>query len=216
MKKYFLILVLGFSLVLAGCVGQIKTLADILEVAGKNNNYYYRQVDLESNDEYTEIFFKDGKIKIKSPVGNTYIDVASNRLYAGSNEEIFQNIFLFSEIPAQLEGFLEYNLIIPIIGIDLNTEYIAREAIDGKTAYVFELSDNQDGYNYTTKIWFWDKNGLPIKFSIINNANGNSLDIKVEDMKLGTVTDQDVSVPAEAQLIDASQAIPEELINGGQ
>lgn len=216
MKKYFLILAVCFSLVLVGCVNKVETLADVLNLASKNTNYHYRQVDPTIPDEYTEIFFKDGKLKIQSPVGDTYVDTAENKLYAGSNQDIFKGVFIFSEIPAQLEGFLKYNLVIPINKVDTSIKYLKQESLGDKEAYVFELVDNESGYDYTTTVWLWNKNGLPIKFKITNNATGNSIDINVEDIELGVVTDQDVSLPTDAQLIDSSQIAPEDLTNVDQ
>ncbi|NUM25742.1 MAG: hypothetical protein HUU49_03945 [Candidatus Buchananbacteria bacterium] len=216
MKKYYLGLMLILAAVMVGCVGQIKTLADVVALSAKNTNYKYQQIDPANPSESTEIFFKDGKVKIKSPIGDTYIDQAANRLYAGSSQEALQNIFIFSDIPTQLQEFLKYNLVIPVNQLDISKTYLKKEKIGDKDTFVFELLDAQEEYDYTTTVWFWDENGLPVQFRITNNTTGNSIDIQVQNIEFGVVTDDDVTVPATARLLDSTQAIPEDLINNNQ
>ena len=157
---------------------------------------YVNSTSREQNPEIHEIIWKKPdlmKMTILSPDKDTEVIMVSDgdfqRIYSSESKTVFK-----TEVSDNFDGLklFEPNVYAEFLnGIILNGKLLSllrTENIDGKNAYVLELtpSEKNESFQWKSKIWVDGENWMLIRCELYDNEGNPYLDIEIRDVKLNT------------------------------
>ena len=157
---------------------------------------YVNSTSREQNPEIHEIIWKKPdlmKMTILSPDKDTEVIMVSDgdfqRIYSSESKTVFK-----TEVSDNFDGLklFEPNVYAEFLnGIILNGKLLSllrTENIDGKNAYVLELtpSGKNESFQWKSKIWVDGENWMLIRCELYDNEGNPYLDIEIRDVKLNT------------------------------
>ena len=165
-------------------------------------SYHFKQtVDANGLNYSIEVYYKDNKMKTVSASDGiesyTYLDLTAGEMivYTPSMGEQAMKMPMDAnseELPSNpLEE--DYTLDYGITG---------EENIDGYNCRVLESLDGN------MKMWIIEEYGFPIKIEMIDPDSGVSIVTKYEELSFNDVTDKDVAVPADLEIMDLNDMMP--------
>jgi hypothetical protein len=178
--------------------GQTQTEGDLAQILGESKgitNYSYDQTITIGNETIAStVYRKDQKMRQETNVGGQkvvmYLDLATGEIYSYT-PATKQAIKLNSGQAQNSEPIDQVSE-----KIDPTTKILGEETLNGEeTVVVQETVDNN-----VEKIWISKKYGLPIKIEAQSPTGTMTTEIK--NLKVGGVTDADVTLPPEANVME--------------
>lgn len=173
------------------------TLDGIAEAQKSVQSYHYIQNTEANGEKYTvEIFYKDNKMKTISTIDGvgeaiTYFDFNSGEM--------------ISYIPSQGAQAMRMtidanNEELPVNPLDI--DYLNDYEISGEESYAgyeCQILSSLDG---SLKVWIMAEYGFPLKIEVTEGDFGVTYVTEYESISFNDLTDEDVSVPADLEIID--------------
>lgn len=220
MKKIFLsslavMLAICFALAGFGCaseptspssgieIGTETTLEDIISGAeqAKELSYDMYIVDPDGNEIITAVYIDGTKMRQETKIeGREMIflgDSAATMYVYYPDEGTAMKIDLGDNELGQEMQEDPYAMIEDVVD---KVKVIGHETIDGKKTTVIQYDVDGIAEGITTKMWVWEKHGIPIK--VVTTGPEGTTTVEFKNIKTGNVSDDLFELPAGVNVID--------------
>lgn len=172
-------------------------LAGILGLGREIKNYSYEEVTVTGGETLTSLVAKkDQKMRREMTVADQttvmYFDLGSGEIYTYMPST--KQAIKMSAVPDETEN--NEPLDETAGKIDPKTKILGRETVNGEATVVVEVTVE----NMKQKMWISVKYGLPMKIEA--ETPGGKITTEVRNLKVGGVTDADVTLPPEAKIVE--------------
>jgi len=221
MKKIFtfslaIILVSAFALAGFGCesepssptpgleIGSETTLKEIIGSADRADEISYdMHITGPDGTKVVSVVYVDGtKMRQESEIEGRKMIVlgdstASMYAYYPDENSAMKIDMSDSEFADQVEDD-PYAMLEDVVG---SVKVVGYETIDGKKTVIVEYTLDETESDVTTKMWIWEKHGIPIKV-VTTNAGYGTTTVEFRNIEIGNIDDSLFELPAGVNVVD--------------